>query len=303
MMQKHIKNFLNEISSTKNLDFKTIKAYRSDLLGLYNFILQNNINKIDSNHIIMYVTHLKDKQKLKESSLRRKIISFKLFFDYLYVKKITKRNYMKDINFKFKKEHRLPKTLKINNIKNLLAYITNYSKNELSDFKKRYIIRDIAIIDILISTGIRIGELSSIKINDVSLEEKTVLIHGKGKKERLLYFSSNETIKNIKEWLKIRDNCHLETDNLFVNRYGNLLSIHSIEAIYEKYRKLADIPESTPHYLRHTFATNLLNNGADIRSVQELLGHSSISTTEIYTEVSTNRKQEVLMKFNYRNNL
>ena len=83
-MQKHIKNFLNEISSTKNLDFKTIKAYRSDLLGFYNFILQNNINKIDSKHIIMYVTHLKENQKLKESSMRRKIISFKLFFDYLY---------------------------------------------------------------------------------------------------------------------------------------------------------------------------------------------------------------------------
>ena len=169
MMQKHIKNFLNEISSTKNLDFKTIKAYRSDLLGFYNFILQNNINKIDSKHIIMYVTHLKENQKLKESSMRRKIISFKLFFDYLYVKKITKRNYMKEINFKFKKEHRLPKTLNVNNIEKLLEYITNYSQNELSDFKKRYIIRDIAIIDILISTGIRICELYSIKINDISL--------------------------------------------------------------------------------------------------------------------------------------
>ncbi len=190
-----------------------------------------------------------------------------------------------------------------NNIKNLLDYITSYSKNELSAFKKRYAIRDIAIIDILISTGIRIGELSSIKVCDIDLEEKTIIIHGKGKKERLLYFSSDETIKNIIKWLTIRNECSLKTDHLFVNRYGDCLSIHSIEAIYEKYRKLSNIPRSTPHYLRHTFATNLLNNGADIRAVQELLGHSNISTTEIYTEVSSSRKQEILMKYNYRNNL
>ncbi len=302
-MQKHLKNFLIELSCTKNLDSKTLKAYKSDLFGLYKFLLQNNVTKINSKHLIMYVTYLKDNQKLKESSLRRKIISFKLFFNYLCAKKIIKSNYMKEINFKFKKEHRLPKTLNVNNIKSLLDYVTSYSQKDLSPFKKRYVIRDIAIIDILISTGMRIGELSSIKVCDIDLEEKTILIHGKGKKERLLYFSSDETIKHIKEWLNTRDNGNLKTDNLFVNRYGNCLSIHSIEAIYEKYRKLSDIPRSTPHYLRHTFATNLLNNGADIRAVQELLGHSSISTTEIYTEVSTNRKQEVLMKYNYRNNL
>lgn len=302
-MQKHIENFLIELSGTKNLDSKTLKAYKSDLFGLYKFLSQNNVTKINSKHLIMYVTHLKDNRKLKESSLRRKIISFKLFFNYLCAKKIIKSNYMKEINFKFKKEHRLPKTLNVNNIKSLLDYVTSYSQKTLSTFKKRYVIRDIAIIDILISTGMRIGELSSIKVCDIDLEEKTILIHGKGKKERLLYFSSDETIKHIKEWLNNRDNGNLKTDNLFVNRYGNCLSIHSIEAIYEKYRKLSDIPRSTPHYLRHTFATNLLNNGADIRAVQELLGHSSISTTEIYTEVSTNRKQEVLMKYNYRNNL
>lgn len=302
-MKKHIKNFLIELSGTKNLDSKTLKAYNSDLFGLYTFILQNNINKIDSKLLIMYVTYLKDKQKLKESSLRRKIISFKLFFNYLYAKKIIKSNCIKEINFKFKKEHRLPKTLNVNNIKNLLESINNYSKNELSAFKKRYVIRDIAIIDILISTGIRIGELSSIKMCDVNLEEKTILIHGKGKKERILFFSSDKTIKHIKNWLNIRNNGYIKNDSLFVNRYGDFLSIHSIEAIYEKYRKLSGLPKSTPHYLRHTFATNLLNNGADIRAVQELLGHSNISTTEIYTEVSTSRKQEVLMKYNYRNNL
>lgn len=194
---------------------------------------------------------------------------------------------MDNFNFKFKKEHRLPKTLQINQIKNLLFSIIESGNKNVSKFKKTQIAKNIALID----------------IDDIDLDNGTILIHGKGKKERMLFLSSKDTINHIKNWLEVR--CKQETfvTNLFVNRYGNLLSIHSIEAIYEKYRKKANLPKSTPHYLRHTFATNLLNNGADIRSVQELLGHSNISTTEIYTEVSSIRKQEVLLKYNYRNNL
>ena len=129
-----------------------------------------------------------------------------------------------------------------------------------------------------------------------------MLIHGKGRKERLLYLSSSDTINNIKKWLDIKSN-HL-SNYLFLNRYGNPLTIHSFEDIFYKYRDLSKINHySIPHYLRHTFATNLLTNGADIRSAQDILGHSSISTTEIYTEVSINRKQEILLKYNYRNNI
>lgn len=303
METKYIYNFLSDLSNTKNLDLKTLNAYKSDLIGLYDFFDKNNINKIEENALIMYFKYIKDVIKLKESSIIRKLISLKLYFEYLHNNKIIKKNYMKDIKFKIKKEHRLPKTLHVNNIKNLLNYAIDYSQENLSLFQKKLAIRDVAIIDILISTGIRIGELSSIKVEDINLEENTIIIHGKGRKERLLYFSSNDTIKHINEWLEIRNTINAIADNLFVNRYGNCLSIHSIEAIYEKYRKLANLPKSTPHYLRHTFATNLLNNGADIRSVQELLGHSSLSTTEIYTEVSSVRKQEVLLKYNYRNHL
>ena len=105
-------------------------------------------------------------------------------------------------------------------------------------------------------------------------------------------------------WLKIRKNYNPITDKIFVNRYGQQLSIHGIEYIYNAYKKASGINmKSTPHYLRHTFATNLLANGADLRSVQEILGHSSVSTTEIYTEVTTNRKKQVLNKYNYRNKM
>lgn len=300
MKEKHINEFLRYISIIKSLDSKTIKAYKSDIFGMYNYFKQNNIQKIESKHLLNYILFLKDHKGSKESTLKRKLISFKLFFDYLCNKKIIKNNLINEINFKIKKEHRLPKTLSSHSIKNLLDSMENYTNKSLSSFQKYQITRDIAVIDILVSLGIRIGELATIKLNDIDLDEKTILIHGKGKKERLLYFSSDKTIINIEKWLNIRKS---DSTFLFTNRYGNPLSIHSIEAIYEKYRKFADLPKSTPHYLRHTFATYLLNNGADIRSVQELLGHSNISTTEIYTEVSTNRKQEVLLKYNYRNSL
>lgn len=164
--------------------------------------------------------------------------------------------------------------------------------------------RDLCLVDLLISTGIRIGEAIAIKHEDISFQDKTVLIHGKGRKQRLLYISSKETLINIKNWLYFKKANGIKCDYLFVNKYLQPLSIYSAENIFSKYRNLSKINHSaTPHYLRHTFATNLLSNGADLRSVQELLGHANISTTEIYTEVSIARKRQVLMKYNYRNKI
>jgi integrase/recombinase XerC/integrase/recombinase XerD len=128
------------------------------------------------------------------------------------------------------------------------------------------------------------------------------LIHGKGRKQRILFISSEQVLKKIEEWLSVRDEFAPSTDHVFVNKYGKQISIFSIENIFYKYRDIAKVDgKSTAHFLRHTFATSLLENGADIREVQELLGHSSISTTEIYTEVSVERKKQVLSKFNARN--
>ena len=301
-LEKHLDSFIIEMRNTKNLSNKSIKAYYSDILNFINFINEQNDKLINSENLIKYIDSLRTIKKLKDSSIKRKIISLKIFTQYLYNYSIIDTYPFHRLKFKYKREHTLPKTLTIEEVKKLLYCITSSFSLTSSNFKIFEGTRDLAIIDLLISTGIRIGEVCSIKLNDINIINKTLLIHGKGRKERLLYLSSSETINNIKKWLDIRSN-HLN-NYLFLNRYGNPLTIHSIEDIFYKYRDISKInPNSTPHYLRHTFATNLLTNGADIRSVQEILGHSNISTTEIYTEISLNRKQEVLTKFNYRNNI
>lgn len=304
-MIKVINAFLAEQKGVKNLSEKTIKAYRHDLVGLSKYLLfdDRDIKKINVHRILDYITFLNVETGLKDSSLKRKIIVLREFYNYLGAKKHILGNDKDELKVHFKSEKRLPKVLEIKEVKQMLQalYMDNNKAN--SKYTKFITARNIAIIELLISTGIRIEEVSLLKDRDISFANRTIVIHGKGKKERMLYISNTNTLNSLKIWIKTR-NCYksIKKEYFFVNKFMQKLSTISIENIYKKYRDLSGINEkSTPHYLRHTFATNLLANGADIRSVQEILGHSSISTTEIYTEVSAKRKKEVLIKYNYRN--
>ncbi len=290
-------NFINNLQATKNLSDKTLTAYKSDLRQFFAF--EQDILHPD---ICSFIAFLSSKNKLKDSSIRRKIITLKCFYSYLIDSEIIERSPFIKLKFKFKQEHKLPKTLPIRDVSKILNYFDTIEFDSLSPFAKFEYIRDSALIDLLISTGIRIGEAAAIELDDIIISERTLLIHGKGRKQRLIYISSSITWMRIMNLIKERK--HAKCDNLIVNRYGQPISIHGIEYIYKKYLKKAKInAHSTPHYLRHTFATNLLANGADLRSVQEILGHASVATTQIYTEVTTQRKKQVLNKYNYRNKL
>lgn len=296
-----IPKFIQLVRSTKNLSEKTITAYKSDLNDFNSFI---NNHELSNESILQYIQELTITRRLKDTTINRKLIVLKMFFEYLHSKNYIESNYFSSHQFKFKKEKRLPKTLAIKETSKLLSCVTEQYINANSDFEKWKTSRNLALIDILISTGIRIAEASNITINDIIGSERVILIHGKGRKQRLIYISCPETWNNITSWIKIRKTRSTNTDMLFVNRYGKPISIHGIEYIYNSLKIQSGINiNSTPHYLRHTFATNLLANGADLRSVQEILGHSSVSTTEIYTEVTTKRKKQVLNKYNYRNKL
>lgn len=296
-----IPEFIQLVQSTKNLSEKTITAYTSDLNDFNSFVINHELS---NESILQYIQELTITRRLKDTTINRKLIVLKMFFEYLHSKNYIESNYFSSHQFKFKKEKRLPKTLAIKETSKLLSCVTEQYINANSDFEKWKTSRNLALIDILISTGIRIAEASNITINDIIGSERVILIHGKGRKQRLIYISCPETWNNITSWIKIRKTRSTNTDMLFVNRYGKPISIHGIEYIYNSLKIQSGINiNSTPHYLRHTFATNLLANGADLRSVQEILGHSSVSTTEIYTEVTTKRKKQVLNKYNYRNKL
>lgn len=295
-----VEEFLSIIKSTKNLSDKTILAYRSDLMDF----ARTRPNPLDENTILNYIQELSQIRQLKDSTITRKLVVLKMFFEYAYSHTYIQQNYFLLHSFKFKREKQLPRTLAIKDTAKLLNCAASKAATATTAFTRWKTLRNLALVDILISTGIRIAEASNISTSDIMLSERTILIHGKGRKQRLIYISCPQTWANLMQWLKIRQQLIVDTDKVFVNRYGNQLGIHGIEYIYNNLKKDAGInTRSTPHYLRHTFATNLLANGADLRSVQEILGHSSVSTTERYTEVTTKRKKQVLDKYNFRNKM
>lgn len=291
---------LSVMKSTKNISEYSYLAYSSDLNDFIKFCS----GEIDNDVLVKYVSHLSQDRHLCDTTISRKLITLKMFFEFLYSKNLIEQNYYQNCHFKFRKERRLPKTLSKKETAELLKTATAERNSAKSNPEVSRTSRNLALIDVLISTGIRIGEASAISLDDIIESEKTLLIHGKGRKQRLIYISCDETWNNLNKWLNIRKEMNISTDKLFVNRSGNQLGIHGIEYIYKRIKENAGInSSSTPHYLRHTFATNLLSNGADLRSVQELLGHSSVAITEIYTEITTQRKKEVLDKYNLRNTL
>ena len=294
---KYREIFITKMVVSKNLDMKSIKAYTSDLNHLTDF----TNGKVSQESIMGYIQYLT--QNYKDTTVSRKLITIKMFFRF--IEEETKWiNPLDKYKIKIKKEKRLPKTIPVKDVSKLLDYMYENLNQANTSFAYFQAIRDLCIIDLLLSTGMRIAEVSNLKLEDIISSERVLLVHGKGKKQRLLYISSLETWNNLKAWLSIRKKLKVNHEYLFVNKYHDTLSIYGIENIFTKYRDKSGIsPSSTPHYLRHTFATNLLANGADLRSVQELLGHSSISTTEIYTEVNTVRKKIVLKKYNLRNKL
>ncbi|MBB6022405.1 integrase/recombinase XerC/integrase/recombinase XerD [Paenibacillus sp. JGP012] len=303
-LSRYLRQYEVYLSVERNLSHKSIKAYLSDLNRLVLWLNANEMNDLTGNNLRMYLEHLTSEQTLKDSTIKRKYICFKAFFNYLVQNGDIEESPIYGYGKKFKTARRIPKTLSVNEIEKLLNAPQEHMAHLHTIFRKRINLRNAAIIELLYVIGIRIGELVNIDLDHIDLEERTVLIFGKGRKERLLYISSEEVIQKIKSWLEAREHFRPQSQALFLNKYGQRLSIYSIEDIFSKYRDLAKVSKtSTPHYLRHSFATHLLNNGADLRSVQEILGHTNVSTTQIYTEVSVERKKDVLSRFNPRNNL
>jgi len=278
-----VDKFLDYLKYEKNFSDHTIINYKVDLIEFYNYLEDKNIKNIDVNTIRNYLKKLYDK-KYSSSTISRKVSSLKSYFKYLEAENIIDNNPMSLISNP-KKQKKLPNFLNYTDLEILLNTPDNNTEEG---------IRDALILELLYSSGIRVSELVSIEIKNINFEEHKILVLGKGNKERYVYYGTKcEQI--INKYLKIR-NKTAKTDYLLINKHGNKLNERIVRKIIEDTTKKAGIKvHVTPHVLRHTYATHMLNEGADLKSVGDLLGHENLSTTQIYTHVSNERLRNVYL--------
>lgn len=276
-MEDIIISYLEELKNIRSYSENTIFAYQKDLLFYKEYLKENNWNMltIKKEQIWEYLKYLEE-QKYKNTSIARHLTAIRSFYEYLKRKKIIETNIFKRIqNPKLKK--RLPSTLNQEEINELLSF----QLENVWDYQKR------VIFEMLYATGLRVSELSNIKIKDINEKEKTIRVLGKGKKMRIVFYGDYaqialaEFLPKRKEFLKDK-----EIEYLLINQKKGQLSRSSIEQIVKKHVAKKISHHASPHTLRHTFATHMLEGGTDIRTVQELLGHEKLGTTEIYTHLS-----------------
>ena len=284
-----LNEYIRELSINKNYSENTIEAYKRDLNEYFSYLKNNNKNylSIDYDSIRKYLSYLNDK-KDTNTTISRKISSLRGFYSYFRLNEKIKNNPFKLINLP-KKEQKLPRFFYYNELEELFAACdTSTSLGQ----------RNLAILEVLYATGTRVSELINIKLEDINFSEKQIKVLGKGNKERIV-FLGEYAVDALEDYLNdgylFLNKYNL--DYVFLNHLGNKITRRGIEDILTKLIKKTSIDKKiSPHMIRHSFATHLLNEGCDLESVQEMLGHENISATAIYTHVTDDRIKEIYFK-------
>lgn len=287
-----IEEFLLYLESYKKYSINTIKNYEIDLLRYYNYLKLKNIkfDKIKYSEILNYISYLKENHK--STSINRSLSSIRTYYNYLIKENIIKTNPFNLIKG-MKNAKKLPNYFKYNEYVDILNTI---------DTKSNLGKRNKCLFEFLLCTGCRVNELVNIKLKDIDLNNREIKVLGKGNKERIVYLGSYAK-DAFDEYLDVRTNILNKKvcDYLFLNHLGEKLTTRGVRDIIDKILlKSATNLKITPHTFRHSFATMLLNEGCDLKSVQELLGHVSLSTTSIYTHVSNEELKRVYLHTNPR---
>lgn len=310
MHLKHaVEEFLEACRNEFKLSEKTNLAYTYDLGQFREFTPHSSLQQIsgkDINHYLFYLDHAQD---LKDATIRRKIMTLKAFFNYFLDRGAISQSPMDKVHYYLPTSKTPPKVVNTQDMMRLLDFLYEdilRLEKELRPgcgpkVKLHYqnAVRDRAIIELLFSTAMRIGELSELNINDLELDIQAVHIRGKGHRDRTLVIGSVESLDALKSYLLIRRSLISNSKALFLNRFGGRLSIFAVENLFERVRKSAGIHyRLTPHALRHTMATMLLNNGKDIKQVCNILGHSSVVTTQTYQDLAPRPQRRLMASLN-----
>lgn len=279
---EHLSFYLNQCEN-KRLSWHTLKAYRIDLKQFYSFMMNKDMNKREISYYIHYLNH-----RFKPKTVKRKLASLHAFFEDMVFYEIIQENPMDKMRYKIQEEKTLPRIIQYHQLQDLF--------HRLDQDQHFFIKRDKAVIELLISTGIRVSELCAIKNEDIYLEEKYLIVYGKNTKERVI-FLGEEVYLALKEYEQAFHDRISQQEYFFINNQYHRLTDQSVRHIINRY---TDDFHITPHMFRHTFATMLLEQDVDISYIQKILGHSSITTTSIYAYASIQRQKEIMMNKNPR---
>lgn len=289
-----IKKYLIVCNDLKGLSPLSIKAYTIDLEQFKEFIV--NKDCLSKDCITEYIDYVH--KRFKPKSAKRKIACVKAFYHYMEMENIIETNPFHKIRVRHKEAIVLPKTIPLPYIESILKHAYKQYNCATSKYQTETTLRNTIILELLFSTGMRVSEISNLKIKNVDLSTNTIYIFGKGSKERIMCIAEHIT-ELISQYLDIRK---YHSEYVFTNKLGNNYSEQSIRNMVNDYTKAVGVEmHITPHMFRHTFATALLDEDVDIRYIQQLLGHSSIVTTQIYTHISTNKIRHILEDKHPRN--
>ena len=289
-----MEKFLEYLETVLNLSPATVKSYRFDIQQYFDYLedIDEDYRNPDKNRGRGFTAYL-SYSGLKAASVNRKISALRKFYDYLVKEGESEINPFSGVN-NLKDEKRLPEYLQMNEIEKIRNFISSESRDEFTMH------RNMALVDFIFSTGCRISEAISLDFNEIRFSDSTVKVTGKGEKERIVFLSGRaaESLKKYRDTaLKTGKYKSRERNPLFINSRGERLTSRGAFYIIDKIITGAGIQKKvSPHTLRHTFATHLVDQGADIRMVQEMLGHASLSTTQVYTHTGISKLKEV-----YRN--
>jgi len=281
-VERFTEKFLNYLRIEKNYSDHTLRNYKADLEGLFSFLELKDPKKINHLDLRRFLAELRQKGCGKRTVVRR-LSAIRSFFRFLLRERYIKRDPSQSI-FTPKIDKRLPEFL---GIEETLKLITTPNLDSIMG------LRDRAILEVLYSTGIRVSELVGLNTGDVDLVSGSVKVRGKGKRERLALLGA-ESQRAVRNYIEKRKT---NSKAIFLNKNNTRLTDRSVRRIIDKYVKECSIENKiSPHSIRHSFATHLLNNGADLRSIQELLGHKNLSTTQIYTHMGSQRIRQMYSK-------